>query len=320
MGKSVRIYLRLKRTYPEEFFALDDYIRNDISFRTLGEKYGQIEQDRTFYEQKVFKVFGTTYLLLLKDSHYELASLCGHELVETGKSAVRLDDQPVVNMVIVHFNTFLRYGINQGLKTREIRNVYNTIYHYSQLIHLFMERKEESRILQCCQYLAIYAREAAKLSLSEPLFIFMIEAIAWELKKFLVFLHENEFSRELQRIVMVSLTQLRPAERRRTSGYRNEHNGVRLIQIALCLYYINRKEDEFNDALVTSIIADLKDLNIEDARAVISRDCSTLRDESEEFWEETDQGNRNIFFSPDKIQIPEFKAQVFSRMDQLQVK
>lgn len=315
MGKSVRLYLKLKKTYPDEFFRLDEPVKNDISFRTLGEKYKQIELERTFYEQKVLKVFGTTYLLLMKESHYELASLCGNELVETAKVATRLNDQPVVNMVIVHFNTFLRYGINQGLKTREIRNVYNTIYHYSQLVHLFMDRREDNRILQCCQYLVLYAKEGARLSLSEPLFVFMIEAISWELKKFLVLLHRNDFPRDLQRVILNGMTGLRPPERRRTHWQRNDHNGVRLIQIALCLYYVSQGEDEFNEIIVESIIADLKEMDSEEVRDIIERDCLTLHDETEEFWEETDQGNRNIFFTSDKSQITNFLLYVTTKMD-----
>jgi hypothetical protein len=315
LGESVRSYIAQKKTFPSAYFLLDDVIRNDISFRTLGEKYDQIQAERTFYEQKVFRVLGTTYLALMKESHYELASLCGYELYESGRVAARENDQPVVNMVIVHFNTFLRYGINNALKAREIRNVYNMLYHYSQLVHLFIRRREESRILQCCQYLSLYAREAAGLSQSDPLFTRMIESIVWELKRILVLLHREKFPRSLQLVVLKHLARIAPTDRAKETPTRMDRNGVRLIQIALCLYYIGQEDDEFADILSDAVLSDLMHLEVSEAKELVARDCSYLEDESLDFWEETDQGNRNIFYSPDKNQIQRFKSGIFARME-----
>lgn len=320
MGRSVRKYLECKRTFPEEYFLLDEVIRNDISFRTLSEKFKQIEQHRTFYEVKIFRVLGTSYLSLMKENHYELASLCGNELFETGRKAVVLDDQPVVDLVLIHFNTFLRHGINQGLKSREIRNVYNTIYHYSRLIHVFVEKGDHLRIKQSGQYLALYAKEAARLSVSDPLFVFMVEGLSWELKKLLVLLHRGKFPRDLQRGLLLDMTQLQPAQLKRVGKYRKNHSGVRLIQIALCLYYLNVREEEFCSFLIESILGELSDLEMEEIRELIRSDCRTLSAESEEFWEETDQGNRNIFYTPDKDQIQVFKSAVSTRLEQHQLK
>jgi len=318
MGKSLRLYIELKRTFPDSYFELSDLIKSDISFRTLGEKLAQMETKRTFYEHKVLKVLGTTYLLLIRDSHYELASLCGVELFETGKTATIHHDDFVIDCVVVHFNTFLRYGINHGLRTREIRNVYNTLFHYSHFAHLFVEIREHNRILQCCQYFLFYTNEVARLSLSEPLFIFLIEAFAWELKKILIALNRNGFPREFQKTVLKLFTNLRLAEKQKIPNWRHiNYNGVRLIQIGLCLYYLSKDESEYNEIMTDSIVSDLSELSRGDAQELLTRDCNLLEEEIEEFWEETDQGNRNIFYSPDKTQIPKFSAYIASKVGEL---
>lgn len=319
MGKSLRLYLQLKAGYPDNFFKLDETIRNDVSFRTLQRKYSEIENERTFYEEKVLKVLGTSYLSLMKESHYELASLVGNELLETGRLAIQRGDQPVVNLVITHFNTLIRFGINQGMKTREIRNVYNTIYHYSQLVRHFLQIGEEARVRQCCHYLWLYAREAVRLATTDPLFIFMIENICWELKKVLIQLCDEGRSRDLQREILVNLTHLQYGEESRVPRQRGKHNGVRLIQIALCLFYIRNGEQGFCDVLVESIVNAFKEFRLHEVRAWIAMDCYALANEVEEFWEETDQGNHNIYYSSDKAEIPRFKELVFSYLEQRQV-
>lgn len=319
MGKSLRRYMQIKERLPDNFFKLDQTIRDDISFRTLQRKYAEIENERTFYEEKVLKVLGTSYLSLMKESHYELASLVGNELLEVGRLAFQRGDQAVVNLVITHFNTLIRFGINQGLKTREIRNVYNTIYHYSHLVRHFVHLGEVARVRQCCHYLWIYAREAVRLSVTDPLFTFMIENICWELKKVLIHLHDEGLPRDLQREILVNLTHLQYGEESRVARQRGNHNGVRLIQIALCLFYIRNGEHAFCDVLVESIVSEFKEVKLHEIRAWIAMDCYALTNEVEEFWEETDQGNHNIYYSSDKAEIPRFKELVYSYLEQQQV-
>jgi hypothetical protein len=316
LGNSARLYLKLKSRFPAGYFKLNNQIRNDISFRTLTEKYAQIEGERTFYEQKILKVMGTTYLHLINEGHYELASLCGNELLEIGKAASNAKDKYAVDAVIIHFNTFMRYGINQGIRDREIRNIYNIIFHYSELVDVFIDRREEERILQCCNYLSIYGNEAVKISQSEPLFSFLVDIISWELKKMLVLLHEKKFSRQLQKSVLGKLTNLRSGESQPFKHVKD--GGVRLIQIALSLYYLDKDEIEFNEAVMESIIRDLNGMSIKEARNIILNDCSRLDDEKEDFWEETDQGNRNIFYSREKKELQKFMDSIFAKLGSLQ--
>ncbi|MEX2233076.1 MAG: hypothetical protein WD824_13015 [Cyclobacteriaceae bacterium] len=320
-GKSLRFYLGQKKRFPADHFKLTDSAKNDISFRTLGEKYGQIEAEKTLYEQKVLRVLGTSYLLLIKESHYDLASLCGHELYASGKTAIELNDQQAVDTVLIHFNTILRFGISHGLKTREIRNVYNTIYHYSQLVNAFIEKREEERVVQCCRYFAFYANVVGKLSVSEQLFVFLIETFAIELKKILMSLHINNFSREQQIIVLRMFNELNGDKKIRSYDYQWIHNsGLRLIQIALCLFYMSRQEYKLMELTVASILKDLRGLNKNQTTQILKQDCERIKEEREDFWEETDQGSRNIYYSQHKVELNAFHAYVSEKVEEIYAK
>ena len=317
LGKSLRYYLGQKKRLPADFFRLSDAVKNDISFRTLGEKYGQIETEKTFYEQKVLRVLGTSYLLLIKDNHYDLASLCGNELYACGRTANDVKDEHAVDTVIIYFNTFLRFGINHGLKTREIRNVYNTIYHYSQLVHLFIDKREEKRVVQCCMYFTFYANEVGKLVASEPWFVFLIESFAIELKKTLMSLHLNDFSREQQVVILRMFNDLNIGKKTGLHEPWIHNSGLRLIQISLCLFYMNRQEYKFMEMTVASIVKDLRTLTRNQITQIITQDCDRIRAEREDFWEETDQGSRNIYYSPHKAELGAFHDYVSEKIEHI---
>ncbi len=314
LGKSVRIYLKLKKAFPDRFFKLGIYVRNDISFRTLQEKFGQLEQEKTFYEMKVLKTFSAIYLLLIREGHYELASLCGSELVEIGNASVRQDDDHVTDAVILNFNTMLRYGINHALKTREIRNAYNIIFYYNQLVMTFMLRKDLKRIEVCCYYFGIYAAELTRLRMTEPQFNFLIDAIAWELKRNLTYLCDQRFPEDLQRKILRDVCELRQYPMADIEGQNLGANGLRLIKLSLCLYYMSKDEFSFVDALLDSLVTDIKVPNGQVLVNEIEEDCNILKSESEAFWEETDQGNRNIYFTNHKDQIPRLLEHVESHL------
>jgi hypothetical protein len=317
MGKSLRLYLKRKRTYPDSYFRLTKDLKEDISFRSLSNKYGQIEIEKTFYEHKVLRVLGITYLHLIQSSHYDLASLCGSELHETGKVAIQLEDRPVVDAVIYHFNTFLRFGINQGLKSKEVRNVYNTLFHYSELVKAFAARRDERRLLQCSKHFVFYANEVAGLAHAEPLFIFLIEAFSWELKKILVAVYEGDFPRTFQRTLLHLFTDVR--YRKGLSLQFSSHGNERLIQMALGLYYFSKEDAEFTEFVVSGIVDSVSELPSADARELISGECDLLAEQKEQFWEETDQGNRNIFFSAEVGQLREFRQHMLSRFESVKI-
>lgn len=318
LGMSVRIYLKSKNRFPEGFFRLNRFVTEDISFRTLQEKYDYIERERIFYEQKVLKVLSAVYLQLINEGHIDLASLCANELVEVGRTAILQKDHAVTDTVVLNFNTLLRYGINHALKSREIRNAYNVIYYYNQLVHAFLLQRDEARIEGCCHYFAVYAEELSRIRLTEPQLNFLIDAISWELKKNLIYLRENAFARKLQRNVLKDFCSLKlhnQAVADEKSGWRN---GIRLIKVSACLYYIKAKESVFVDAILDSIVRDMKVPNASAMMKAMEEDCETLQREGETFWEETDRGNINIYYSDQTDQIPRLIEYVQSRIRSFQ--
>jgi hypothetical protein len=317
MGKSLRLYLKRKKNFTEDYFKLTTDLKEDISFRSLSNKYPQIEADRTFYEHKVLRVLGITYLHLIQSSHYDLASLCGSELHETGKVAAQMEDRPVVDAVIYHFNTFLRFGINQGLKSKEIRNVYNTLFHYSEFVQVFVSRRDEQRLLQCSRHFVFYANEVAGLAHAEPLFIFLIEAFSWELKKILVAVYSRQFPRDFQHTLLNLFTDVR--RRKGIPPQLSSHGSERLIQLALALYYFDKGDVEFMEFVIAGIMESLSDMDPTDARELIAAECDRLGDQSEQFWEETDQGNRNIFFSADTGQLAGFQQYMRAKFENVRI-
>ena len=316
-GKSLRFYLTEKKKFPSSYFLLSQSVKKDVSFKTLSDKYAQIGDDKIFYEQKIFRVLGTSYLLLMRDSHYDLASLCGSELFETAKRASQLNDQRVVDSIIIHFNTLLRFGINHGLKNREIRNVHNTIFHYSQLLIHFINTRQEEKILQCCRYYYFYAQEVGRLSIAEPQFKFLIEAFAIELKKALITLHTNNFPRTQQLSVLKMFNDVMSKELKRSAiPHQNVHsNALRIIQINLCLFYVYGNEQEFTDITVDTMIKDLSNFTRAEVMEIISEHCDRIKEQSEEFWEETDQGSKNIYYSPYTSEMPKFISYIFSKIE-----
>lgn len=313
IGKSVRIYLKFKKQLPDPFFKLNLKIREDISFRTLKERYPMIEREKIFYEQKALKVLDAIYLMLISEGHFELASLCGSELVEIGNTAIRQDDKPVIEAVILSLNTMLRYSINHGLKTREVRNAYNIIYYYNRLVQVFIERMDQERIERCCHYYGAYARELTRLYLSEPRLGILIDSIAWELKKNLIRLCESNAPATLQQSVLDNICSLRPADRRSGDMRLAGRIGLNLIKVSLGLYYMEKNKNDFINELLRSIKEDVHDFHEASLAKVIESDCETLMTESEAFWEETDQGNVNIYYSDNKDQIPRLLEYVRSQ-------
>lgn len=308
MGRSLRFYLKQKQHFKESYFKLSPAIKDDVSFKMLVNKFENIERSRTFYEQKTLSALGTSYLLLLKNSHYDLASLCGNELLECGKIAANQKDRESVDLILNHFNTFIRYGINHGFRNREVRNVYNTIFHYSQLIDYFIKIRESDNVMQCFKYFAFYHNEVTRLCRAEVTFAFLADAFTGEMKKILCQVYANLFNLEYQEEMIDKFNGLDFVMKKRSIGKMKyvETGNSQLIQIALCLFYLSKNEDAMSMKVMETLISDLKYLNGDQAESSMVELCNRLREQTQNFWEESDLGNHNIFFSPHVSQIPDF--------------
>jgi len=75
IGELLRYYVKLKPKFPEDFYKIDQQIRDDISFRTLKSLLAEVEKSHTFYEQKSFRMIGNVYNVFL-DNGDSIFLLC----------------------------------------------------------------------------------------------------------------------------------------------------------------------------------------------------------------------------------------------------
>jgi hypothetical protein len=309
---SIQDYIRYKRPlrdYAIEFFKIDAGIASDISFKTMTAQFEDMEKNQTFYEQKGFRLLGNAYIKLIEEDEFDLASLCAYELSQCGKVAIEEQDQPLMNVVLVRFNTLMRFGIKHGLKNKEARNIYNAVFHYSGYIHHIIESKDEKMIRESCKYFNIYVNEIYRHSRNETAFIFLVDVFTWEFKRILIELHKNNLDLSLQKDILNTFLRLdnlsdayedNPMQNRKFSG------GVRGFQIALALYYLKVAQEGLARVIIEDILQDHQAMDTDVLRKTVHNSCEVLSRSSPTFWEDTDRGNSNLYFSEDKDQIPSF--------------
>lgn len=310
LGRSVRHYLMAKRSFPDQFFGLSQYVKDDISFRTLQERYQKIESSKIFYEQKALWVLNAVYLHVIDEGHPDLASMCGYELSEIGRTAIQQNDLAVTEAAIMEFNTLLRNGINHALKSKEIGNAFNIIHHYNQLIFALIENKDEMRVERCCHYMSRYGEELYRLSEMEPQLKFLVDVIAWALKKNVMYLVEREFSKNIQQDVLRGFCNLSEI----SQATRGVKGGLRLIKISLCLFYMSKDDYGSVNSIVDSLSNQWKVGGSESLLREWEESYARLIAENETFWEGTDRGIVNIYFTGHQDQIPRLREHVQVRI------
>jgi len=309
---SIQNFVRYKqylRDYAPEFFRISKRIAPDVSFKTMTGQFEEMERNHTFYEQKGFRLLGNAYIKLIEEEEFDLASLCAYELSQCGKVAIEENDIPIMNVVLIRFNTLMRFGIKHGLKNKEARNLYNAVFHYSGYINYIIESKNEKMIKESCKYFNIYVNEIYRHSRSEPAFIFLVDAFTWEFKRILIELDKHALDISLQKEILALFLRIdnladayeeNPMKNRKFSG------GVRGFQIALALYYLKVGQDLLTHIIIEDILQDHQGMESEALRKTVHTSCENLGRSSPTFWEDTDRGNSNLYFSEDKDQIPRF--------------
>ena len=308
MGETIRSYIKIKDQINPTFFKISGSIRNDVSFKTMTGQFDDIEKERTFYEQKGYRLFGNAYLKLIDKDFFDLASLCASELASCGKATIEQKDDPLINATIIRFNTFLRFGIKHGLRNGEARNLYNAIFHYSEFINNMVNSRFLQHTKKSFFYLKIYVSEIYRHSLKEPSFAFLVDVFTWEMKKILVQVSKNELPISLQEELLDIFLQID-----NLAGYdqdiahkRRFNQNIRLFHIAMALYYLRVDKKSLVEAIIEDILEDHQYIGGEDLGQDIIGICKRLETSSPTFWEDTDRGNSNLYFSEDKEFLPNF--------------
>jgi len=313
MCLTLQNYIRLKPDIAPAFFKVSPKIRTDISFKTMVGQFGEMERNQSFYEQKCFRLMGNVYIRLLEHGEFDLSSMVTGEMANLGLTAIESEDEAIIELVIIRFNTFFRMAFKHAIGTNEPRNIYNLSFFYGQFIKYLVEHNKVDQVKSCFGYLRFYGVEIAKTFPKVPSVYFDVAAIAFEMKKLLEQIHHERWDIEIQKALVNEILQVdNPPDFNKDDldqGIKLT-NTVRNIQFGLALFYQSEGVEEFVEQIAKDILDDLDYLGESTFYRVLGMIEGLMRFGGPTFWEDTDRGNVNIFFTHNKDQIDGFKKRL----------
>ena len=316
----IQIYIQEKSSFNSNFFSLTPTIRSNATFRTYTEsQYEEMASNKTFYEVKVFRLLGNSYVKMIQNDRFDIASLIPAELVDIGKKCLKLKDNTILDNVNIRFNTFFRMAFKHAIKNNEPRNLYNLAFHYSNMIQEYIKENRVDMAKYCYDKFKFYANDVYKNAESNPALYFIVDTLTFELRKCQILIYQSNWSDEDQMALLKMILQLD-----KPPGYSKEgvdkgilggNNGTRRVQIGLALFYLSVKRVDFASAIAEDYLDDLAYFDEKSFKTIVNTQCFLLSIFGPTFWEDTDRGNFNIYFAPEKDQIEPFKDLLFKLMD-----
>ena len=316
VGDTVKEYMRNKTSYDLRFFSATGTIRNNPTFRTYIEhQYKDIEDRKTFYEVKSFKMMGNAYIRKMENGEYELASLIASEISSVGILALELKQDDLIIDINIRFNTFMRFAIKHAVRNNEPRNLYNLAFHYSTLLQGYVDYNKIDLLKQGYFYFKFYSNEIYKQAANNPSLYFIVDVLTTELKKISILISEKEWDIELQEHLLKEILQLdNPPDYPKDDLDQSVNNGVRVLQIGLALHYIKIENFDFAETIVSDVLDDLAFFDNQTYLNLMEGLYNRIKFSGPTFWEDTDRGNTNIYFSPDSDKIDDFKKILSKQM------
>ena len=310
IGALLRHYVKLKSKIPESFFKVDERIHDDISFRTMKSMLDEVEKSHTFYEQKSFRLIGNVYNVFLDNGEFDLSTLCVEQLSQIGKTAIECDDQELVDVITVRMNTFFRFALKHGQHHNEPRNLYNLVFHYGQFLGYLMENQQVDRIRTCIGYFVFYGQQCFNAIPRAKSLAFILDVLAFEMQKLLLSIHQKNWDRELQLEMLqkfLVFDNFQDMDKNFGRQFFSQNHGIRLLHIGLALYYLNQQEDEFARIIAEDTVQDMDLLGENLFSKTMAAIFARLQFSGPTFWEDTDRGNLNIYYTPYQNEISYFK-------------
>ncbi|MBT5734091.1 hypothetical protein HOI27_04750 [bacterium] len=316
VGDTVRAYMRNKSFYDSRFFAATDTIRNNPTFRTYVEhQYKDLEERKTFYEVKAFKMMGNAYIRKMENGEYELASLIASEVSSIGLLALDLKQDSLIVDINIRFNTFMRFAIKHAVRNNEPRNLYNLAFHYSALLKGYVDHNKEDLLKQSYFYFKFYSNEIYKQAAKNPSLYFIVDVLTAELKKITILISEETWDNQLQEHLLKEILQLdNPPDYSKEELDQSVNNGVRVLQIGLALHFIKINNINFAETIVSDVLDDLAFFDNQTYLKLMEGLYNRIRFSGPTFWEDTDRGNTNIYYTPDSDKIDDFKKILSKQM------
>ena len=316
VGDTVRVYMMNKDSYNSKFFTATDTIRNNPTFRTYVEhQYKDIEDRKTFYEVKSFKMMGNAYIRKMENGEYELASLIANEISSVGLLALELKQDNLITDINIRFNTFMRFAIKHAVRNNEPRNLYNLAFHYSTLLQGYVDKNKIDLLKMGYFYFKFYSNEIYKQAANNPSLYFIVDVLTTELKKISIRISEKNWDLELQEHLLKEILQLdNPPDYPKDDLDQSVNNGVRILQIGLALHYIKIENFDFAETIVADVLDDLAYFDNQTYLNLMEGLYNRIKFSGPTFWEDTDRGNTNIYYSPDSDKIDDFKKMLSKQM------
>jgi hypothetical protein len=93
------------------------------------------------------------------------------------------------------------------------------------------------------------------------------------------------------------------------------NDGVRDIQMSLALYYFKAGEEQFVSQIIEDILEDLPYLGKDIFIQVVENTFKRLENNTPVFWEDTDRGNTNLFYTPHTEMIEPLKTLILGKIE-----
>ncbi len=311
IGKLLRSYAVYKRTFPKDFFKISPKARDDISFRTMQSMLPEIEEKETVFEQKTLRLVGNAYITFLEEGQFDLSTLCAEQLNQLGKLVVELGDETLMDLVIIRLNTHFRFALKHGQANNEPRNLYNLTFHYGQYVSYLVEHDRTDRVKTCFQYFGFYALQCFNAAPNAMAVGFILDILAVEMQKLLIALHQKKWEHDLQEHLLnqfLMLDNFQNVDRDFAKNFFSKSVGVRLLHIGLGLYYMEQGEEEWARRIAKDTLQDIELLGEELYQQTMNMIFFRLKVSGPTFWEDTDRGNLNIYYTPYGHHIEAFQA------------
>lgn len=321
IGELLSQYVERKSRMAPGFFLIAPEIREDISFKTLESQIDEIEKSKTFYEQKGMRLIGNAYQTFLETDQFELSTLCTAQLSQIGSSAVKQNDQAVIELIMIRFNTHFRSALKHGQRYNEPRNLYNLAFYYGQFIQILVEANSIENAKTCFGYLKFYSAECFKIALNSSPFAFILDTIAAEMSKILMLVHQQRWQLENQETLLndfLSVDNPGGVARTEVAEFLITKNSVRVVQIGLGLYYLKHKQEDFALKVIQDTLQDLELMEKPQFINLMQSVFNRLRFSGPTFWEDTDRGNLNIYYTPHADQIEKFQQLQLQKLESIQ--
>ena len=320
ISEVIQLYIKQKPSFNKRFFELTDTIKSNATFRTYTDpQYEEMSETKTFYEVKTFRLLGSSYIKMITNDRFDIASLIPAEMVDIGITCLKNNDDTILGHVNIRFNTLFRFAIKHAYKNNEPRNLYNLSFHYSNMIQEYIKANRVDMAKYCYDKFKFYANDIYKNAEANPGLYFVVDTLTFELRKCQVLIHEKEWSNEDQMDLLKMILQLdKPpgySKDEVDKGILGGNNGTRRIQIGLALFYMSVGKKDFATAIAEDYLDDLAYFDEKTFKANANTQCFLLSIFGPHFWEDTDRGTLNIYFAPEKDQIDPFKELLFSLMD-----